>query len=150
MQEVMKITGVRYKVQVADLDKDGVIGEIETLHQKTYDKDQDEIKESTELGDVMNKAFEDKVDPSTRTSTVDMIGNVEVIEEKTMLVLASLVSVRYLPSAVMMILRLLLRYSISRNARGRDDIRDISVGKKEQDIKAGLGNKISNLAGFNG
>lgn len=129
-----------------DLNKDGRIDTTEAI-QKKYDHGNVAIKETTELGEVMHKAFEDKITGDTRTSTVDMLGNIGIDEEKNVLILAGLVSMKALPEECLKIVRLLLRYSISRDGRGRDDMKAFVSGNIEKKSKINAGQATRNIVG---
>lgn len=131
----------------ADVNKDGKVDTTEKLKKK-YDQGVIPIKETTELGEVMHKAFEDVVSGDTRTSTVDMLGNISIDEEKNVLILAGMVSMRALPAECLKIVRLLLRYSISRDARGRDDMKAFVSGNIEKQSKINAGQAGRNIVGI--
>jgi len=147
MRHIIVTNGQRSFFQTqGDLNKDGSIDTTEALTRK-YDKGNAPIQETTELGEVMHKAFEDKIVGDTRTSTVDMLGNISIDEEKNVLILAGLVSMRALPEECLKIVRLLLRYSISRDARGRDDMKAFVSGNIEKKSKINAGQVSKNVVG---
>lgn len=129
-----------------DINKDGTIDTTETIERK-YDRGTVPIQETTELGEVMHKAFEDKITPDTRTSSIDMLGNIGIDEEKNVLILAGMVSMKALPEECLKIVRLLLRYSISRDARGRDDMKAFVSGNIEKQSKINMGAVSKNIVG---
>lgn len=147
MRQIIVTNGQRSFFQKqGDLNKDGVIDTTEKL-QRRYEKGTSVIKEQTELGEVMHKAFEDKIEGDTRTSSIDMLGNVTMDEEKNVLILAGMVSMRALPNECLKIVRLLLRYSISRDARGRDDMKAFVSGNVEKQSKISMGQAGKNIVG---
>ena len=147
MKHIIVANGQRLSFQTkTDINKDGKIDTTEAVQRK--DIGTINIKESTELGEVIHKAFEDVVTGDTRTSTVDMLGNISIDEEKNLLILAGLVSMKALPDECLKIVRLLLRYSISRNARGRDDMKAFVSGNIEKQSKISAGQMGKNIVGI--
>jgi len=147
MRTVHVISGQRIIFQSKyDANNDGDLDTTEVIKRK-HEQGTIPIQESTELGEVMNKAFEDKITGDTRTSTVDMLGNISIDEEKNVLILAGLVSMKALPAECLKIVRLLLRYSISRDARGRDDMRDFVAGNVEKKSRINMGQAGKNIIG---
>ncbi len=143
---VVEVDGVPMKLIPPDLDGDGIVGEVEDVH-KPVPQDIIPTKETSELGDVMEKAFEDKLNPETNTSSMDMLANIKTEEEVYIFVINALVSLDFFPTDILSATRQKLRLSVSRDARGRNDIRDISVGKKQFD--ATTGSKLGNFLGMN-
>lgn len=148
MRQVIVADGARMQFQSqTDANKDGKISTTEQIASEKHQAGTIPIKETTELGEVMNKAFEDKITGDTRTSTVDMLGNITIDEEKNVLILAGLVSMKALPDECLKIVRLLLRYSISRNARGRDDMKAFVSGNVEKQSRISAGQMSKNIVG---
>lgn len=145
--KVVEVGGIKMTLRPADLDQDGSVGGREEIQQKLPDSDIIKTKESSELGDVMEKAFEDKINPETKTSSMDMLANIKSVEEVYIFVINSLVSLDFYPPDILRATRQKLRLSVARDARGRNDIRDISIGKKQMD--ASLANKGMNFVGMN-
>lgn len=145
--KVVEVGGIKMVLKPADLDQDGNVGGREEIQQKFPDSDVVRTKESSELGDVMDKAFEDKINPETKTSSMDMLANIKAVEEVYIFVINSLVSLDFYPPDILRATRQKLRLSVARDARGRNDIRDISIGKRQMD--ASLANKGMNFMGMN-
>ena len=148
MKQIIVVNGQRtfFETQ-SDINKDGKIDTTEGMGKK-YEPGIVPIKETTELGEVMHKAFEDVITGDTKTSTVDMLGNISIEEEKNVLILAGLVSMSALPTECLKLVRLLLRYSISRDARGRDDMKAFVSGNIEKQSKISAGQAGRNIVGM--
>ncbi len=123
-----------------DLDGDGTVGGIETVSGKT--QQQPSVpQESTEMDSVMEKAF-----PSRQTDVINMLGNIKQFETNALFIIRSLVRLQFLPFECIEIAEEYIELSISRDARGRNDLRDISVGKKQFDAQT---SKVNNFMGMN-
>lgn len=99
------------------------------------------IKESSELGEVMDKGF-----PEKKSQIVNMLGNIHQYEEENLFILRALVRMRFLPAKCLEMADEYLLLSVSREARGRNDLVDIAIGKKEFDARV-QGSGISNFMG---
>lgn len=146
---IISLDGVKIKLEAPDLDKDGIVGEVETVTQK-MGGDVTNITQPTEVGEVMKTMFpEDNLNNTTK-----MLGNISANEEQYVLAFLILRTLGVTPykSRDIVIEKLLL--SVSRNARGRDDGRDIMIGKREQDIKMGgmgrMGEGVKSFFGMQG
>jgi len=139
---IIRINGTRTRLSPTDFNKDGVTGGVETINSNTGQFD---VKETSELGDVMDKAF-----PQHATQIVNMLGNIKQFEEENIFLLRSLVRLHFLPKKCIELADEYLLLSVSRDARGRDDIRDITIGKKEMDAKTGIKEGMGNLVSGNG
>lgn len=132
----------KVREEALDLDGDGKVGGVEKVSRK-QEGTVHQAKESTELGDVMDKAF-----PSKQTDIINMLGNIREIETVNLFIIRSLVRLEFLPPECIEIAEEYIELSISRGARGRNDIRDISVGKKQFDATTGV-QKMQNMMGVN-
>lgn len=143
---IITIDGIKTKIEPTDLDKDGVTGGIETIKQKLSDSGIMNITQPTEIGEVMKTMF-----PQENLSNTKMLGNISPNEEQYVLAFLILRTLGVTPLKSRDIVMEKLLLSVSRNARGRDDGRDIMIGKREQDIKLGGMNRMGEgIKGFFG
>lgn len=147
MKNVPLIDGIRTELIPADLDKDGKVGGIERIQQKT-DEGQVPIKESTELGDALTEFNKDDV-TKERLSSIDFKSRIDPLELPPMIVLDVLIAMGVLTTKCGMLNRVKMRKSVSLKGLGRSEYVEIVTGKKEMDIKAGILQKGQNFAGFN-
>lgn len=107
------------------------------------------ISQPTEVGEVMRTMF-----PEENMNNTKMLGNINPTEETYILAFLILNKLKVTPTTSRDIVLEKLLLSVSRNARGRDDGRDIMVGKREQDIKLGgmgrMGEGIKSFFGMGG
>ena len=139
MRNLYKVNGVYVELEGADLDGDGVTGGVETLRQSNKQID---VKETTELKDVMDTVFPKRLDQK-----INMLGNIDKFEASSLFKLRSLVNAKFLPQFCLNVVDEYLELSISINARGRDDGRDISIGKMERD-RDSMKQKLNNFSGM--
>lgn len=138
--DVIYIDGTPSRLLRHDLNNDGIIGGIEEISPKL---DQEIItpKQQTELGETIDIGFRDKIDREIGTSTIDLMGNLEIDEANIIFVINSMVKAKMLMPEALYITRMFIRMSISRKARGRNDWKDIAIQKRasdQQNIKKGL------------
>lgn len=139
------LDGIKIKVEAPDLDQDGITGGVEKITQK-INEGVTNINQPTEVGEVMKTMF-----PDENISNTKMLGNISPSEETYILafLILRVLGVTPIKSRDIVMEKLLL--SVSRNARGRDDGRDIMIGKKEQDVKmGGMANAGQGVKGFFG
>jgi len=99
-----------------------------------------EIKESTEMNDIMVNLMDDSIDPQSRMSGIDMRTNLGYNEISNILSVDTLVSYRFLPVLCLALTRQSKRLKVSLKRGGRDDMVQVSVGKQERDAqKGGMG-----------
>ena len=146
MKKIFSFDGIKVEITPPDLDGDGEVGGIETIQKQSY-AEQD-IVQTGELSESIKELFKDDIDPNTRMSALDMRTRIHPIESAPMVVWDTLVSMRILPKSALMLTTKKSRYAVSLNGQGRKEIRDITIGKREQDamtgsfnekVKAGLG-----------
>ncbi len=108
-----------------------------------------EIREPTELGEVIKDLNNDTVDSDTRMSGIDMRSRLHHIEISSILAVDTLVSFSFLPISCLPFTRQKKRLSVSLNGAGRDDIIKVVSGKRDLDEKANgmssLGSKIGGI-----
>jgi hypothetical protein len=151
MKEIIVIDGIKTELQSADLDGDGVTGEVETVVQKTAE-DIQPIFQPTETGESIKELFRSDIDPYTRFSDTDQRANLHEMEIPSVLAMDALASLKCLPIRVQAVTMLKKRLSISKNARGRDDIVNIMSGQREhEEAKSGsFGSKVKSFFGMGG
>lgn len=138
------LDGVSNK-QTSDGDSDA----IKDIDQKFSGDSVTNITQGTEVGEVMKTLF-----PMENMNTTKMLGNITPNEETFILAFLILNKMGVTPVKSRDIVLEKLLLSVSRNARGRDDGRDIMIGKKEQDIKMGgmnrMGEGVKSFFGMGG
>lgn len=140
--------GIDVEIQPADLDRDGVTGGLEKVPQKMNDNITT-INQPTEVGEVMKTMF-----PQENQDNTKMLGNIGSNEETYILAFLILSKMGISGSKSRDIVLEKLMLSVSRQARGRDDGRDIMVGKRENDQKMGgmarMGEGVKGFFGMGG
>jgi len=95
--------------------------------------------DSTEIGQALERLNEDKIDPETRMSGIDMRARLHPIESSAVLALDSLVGLSVYPQSVLTFTRQKKRLSVSDKGKGREEIVQIVGGKRESDERKGGG-----------
>jgi len=144
-KNVIVLNGVRTELVSADLDKDGKTGGTEKIKQ-TFDKSILPVKESTELGDAIKEQNKDII--SDRLSSMDFGSRIDKLEMPPMIALDSLIGMGVIPVECGKLNRVKMRKSVSIQGQGRREFVDLVTGKKEQDMKVGFGQKLSNFVGI--
>ena len=144
---IIVINGVKTQLVAADLDKDGQTGGTESVHQ-SFDKGITPIKESTELGESLNKFTEDIVD-GERFSSIDFLARIDPFEMPSMVGFSSLIGLKTVPIESGTILRNKMRKSRSLKGLGIGEYVEIVTGKKEQDIRLSGSQMGKNFVGAN-
>lgn len=143
---IISLDGTKIQIVESDLDGDGVTGEIETLQRKDYGEQN--IVQNGELKEVYGEMFNDKVDQESRMSALDMRTNLHRIEVPAMIVWDTLISMRVLPVDASRLTVKKSRYAISMDAMGRKDMKEVAIGKREQDAKlSGFAANVKNALG---
>jgi len=146
-KNIIVVNGIKTELISADLDKDGVTGGIEKIHQ-SFDEGVTPVKESTELGDALNKFSEDVVDKE-RFSSIDFMARIDPFTMPSLVGFSSLIGLKVVPVESGTIIRNMLRKSVSLKGEGRKEFVDVVTGKKEQDIRLNAGQMGKNFAGLN-
>lgn len=146
-KNIVVVNGIRTELVAADLDKDGVTGGTEKI-QQSFDSGTLPIKESTELGEALHEFNRDDVN-SERLSSIDFMARIDNFEMPSMVGFDSLIGLKTIPIECGVILRTKMRKSVSLKGLGRGEFVDIVVGKKEQDIRLGMGQMGKNFIGMN-
>lgn len=139
------LNGVKIEIIKADLDGDGKTGGVEKV-QQNFNKNIVNVKESTELGDAIKEQNKDTV--SERLSSMDFGSRIDKMEMSPMVALDSLIGMGVIPIECGKLNRVKMRKSVSINGEGRKEFVDLVTGKKEQDMKVGFGQKLSNFVGM--
>ena len=135
------LDGVRIQVKPIDLDGDGQTGGIEIINQR-LDDGVIGINQSSELGDSLKELNLDIVEQNTRMSGIDMRARLHPLEISSILALDTLVSLGICPHKCLSFTRQKKRLSVSEDGKGREEIVEIVGGKKEQDVRSGMGGMI--------
>lgn len=147
---IIVLNGVRCELEAPDIDNDGKSGGVEKIVNNPSSFIQP-ITQPTELGETLTELNKDMIEPNTRMTGIDLRANLHPIEVAGMTVLDSLVGLRFLPASVLPFTRQKKRLSVSIKGRGRKDIVEIAVGKRDHDkeisakdksIRWGMGNGV--------
>lgn len=145
-KNVIVVNGIKTELVAADLDKNGITGGTEQVHQ-SFDKGVTPIKETSELGDALNKFSEDKVD-AERFSSIDFMSRIDPFTMPSLVGFSSLIGLKVVPVESGTIIRNMLRKSVSLKGEGRSEFVDVVTGKKEQDIRMSQGQMGKNFVGM--
>jgi len=74
MRKIYTVNGIKILLEAPDLDGDGKVGGVEKLRRK-HDSAQLDVKETTELKDVMDTVF-----PKREENRINMLGNITKFE----------------------------------------------------------------------
>ena len=146
-QNVIIINGTKTELIAADLDNDGKTGGKEEIHQ-SFDTGVTPVKESSELGEALNKFSEDIVDKE-RFSSIDFMARIDPFTMPALVGFSSLIGLKVVPVESGTIIRNMLRKSVSLKGQGRKEFVDVVTGKKEQDIRLSAGQMGRNFTGMN-
>lgn len=139
------VDGTPVELENPDFDEDGVVGGVETVTKRLSDE-VIPVTQPTEVGEVMRTLF-----PAENVNNTKMLGNINPNEEPYILAFLILTQLNVTPVFARDMVLEKLMLSVSRNARGRDDGKEIMIGKKEQDIKMGtMGRMGEGVKGFFG
>ena len=129
-----------------DLNNDGVVSDTEVLKRSSFiDSGISNIVQPTETGEALKIMNEDIVDKESRMSSIDMKTRLNSVEIPPLVVIDTLVSMRFLELDSLNISRMVKRLKVSLDGKGRSELRDISVGVKEgTEMKKGF---LSGLVG---
>ncbi len=139
------VDGTEVELQDPDFDQDGNVGGVETVTKRLSDE-VIPVAQPTEVGEVMRTMF-----PAENVNNTKMLGNISPNEEPYILAFLILSQMGVTPKSARDMVLEKLMLTVSRNARGRDDGKEIMIGKKEQDIKMGaMGRMGEGVKGFFG
>lgn len=139
------LNGIKMKLQNPDLDGDGQIGGEEKI-EKNFNKSLVQIKEGSELGDAIKEQNKDIV--ADRLSSMDFASRIDKLEMSPMIALDTLIGMGVIPIECGKLNRVKMRKSVSIGGEGRKEFVDLVIGKKEQDMKLGMGQKLGNFIGM--
>lgn len=97
------------------------------------------VNEPTEIGDALTHLNDDRRDPEHKMSKIDMNTRLHPIEISALLAIDFLVASKFLPARTLNLTLQKKRLNISLAGKGRQEIVDIVAGKRERDIKRGMG-----------
>ena len=150
IKRIINLDGIKMELEPADLDKDGVTGEVETIRQ-SYEQGVTPVIQPTELGDTLKELNQDNLEPNTRMSGIDLRTRLHHAEIGSVLALDALVSLGVLPTKCLAFTRQKKRLAVSIEGKGRDDIVNIVAGKREQDARMGfMGGMMDRTKNFMG
>jgi hypothetical protein len=108
------------------------------LVQQQFNKDEQDIIQLTELGELSKDMDRDEVDPDSNMSTIDTRARLGAFEMCPVLGLDTLAWMNFLPKKCTALTREKKRLSVSLDGMGRKERVEMAVGKREQDQKKGL------------
>jgi len=144
------LDGIRLQVLAADLDGDGITGEIETV-QHRVDQGIIPVNQPTELGESLVNLNEDEVDPRTRMSGIDLRARIHPSVMPYFGAMDALVRFGVMPRRCSDFTRQMKRLTVSERGLGRQEIVDVVSGKQEQDARkagGGFGERMKGLFGM--
>lgn len=138
MRQLHRVDGIRYRVQDPDIDGDGQVGGVETLHKGSNNALLD-VQESSQMRDVMDTLI------AKNREGINFLGNMTKFETQSAFRMKALSQSNFNPKFTDKTVDTYIEISNSENARGRNDIRDVSIGiqeKEESKLKnfMGMGN----------
>jgi len=130
--------GVRVKLIPFDIDGDGVAGEVESI---STHKEQGviDIRERSELGEALEYQNKDITD-SSKLSSVDFVSRISPFQLSALVAVDTIASMGVISKDAKTVVRNLMRKSVSIDGKGRQEFVDVVVGKKEFEIRKGMGN----------
>ena len=141
---IIVVDGIPLSLEAPDIDKDGVVGGVETVVQG--EKGIMPITQPTELGETLRELNKDILE-TTRMTSIDMRSRLHHVEISFVLQLDSLVALGICPTECLSVTRQKKRLSVSLDGKGRDDIVQVVAGKREMDAKKGF---MGGMQGFMG
>ncbi len=149
----IRLDGIPIKLEAPDLDKDGVVGGVESLTQKV-NEGVTNITQSTELEGSLRELNADSINPETRMSAIDMRTRLHPIEISSVLAVDSLVALGVLPQKCLPLSTQKKRLNVSEGGKGRQEMVELVAGKREQDVKMGamarMGEGVKGFFGMGG
>lgn len=105
-----------------------------------------EVNESTELGESLRELNKDTIGDNNQ-SAIDLRCRLRDFEISSILTLDALVGFRFLAPGCLSFTRQKKRLSVSEKGKGREEIRDMVCGKRDNDLKAseGIGGKLKKM-----
>ena len=134
---IVVLDGIKTKVEPPDLDGDGITGGLEILQRATDEHGIIPHVQPTELGESLSKLDDDRLDPETKMSQIDMNAILDPFEETFILAFDSLIAFKICPPFALRFTRQKKRLSVSRHGRGREQKVEMVVGKREHDRDTG-------------
>lgn len=150
VNELVVLDGIKLELETADIDGDGITGEVETVKQ-TISKGVQPIVNPTEISESLKELNQDNLESGTRMSGIDMRARLMGFEIAGVLALDSLVSLGVLPTKCLAFSRQKKRLSVSIQGEGRKEIVSLVAGKRELEAKQagmGMGDKFKNFMGL--
>jgi len=139
------IDGSRVELLKPDLNKDGIVSDIENIDDNSYDEQITDISQPTELGESLRELNLDSLEADTRMSGIDMRSRLHFVEIPSILAVDTLVGFKFLPTSCLAFTRQKKRLSVSLDGKGRGEIVDIVGRKREDDVrKGGIMSNINN------
>lgn len=119
------------------------VSPIDVEKEKYYDEGESgEVNpsEPTELGETLRELNNDKIDPKSNMSEIDMRSRLHGTEIAGILAIDTLVALKFLPTDALSFTRQKKRLAVSLNGEGRKEVVDIAGGKQDRDMqRSGMG-----------
>jgi hypothetical protein len=107
------------------------------IQQSGEDRGTVNIIEPSELGESLKELNDDKLDPGSKMSGIDMRSRLHFSEVSGILAIDTLVNFNFLPERVLNLTKQKKRLVVSLAGKGRQEIVDIVGGKRNNDAKKG-------------
>jgi len=146
---IIKLDGIKFKLNAPDIDKDGKTGGIENIT-RLQNTGETQINQPTELGEAMRDLDNDDLDNNTRMSNIDTRARLTIPELNSLWAIDALVAMKFLPSSCLPISRQRKRLTVSILGKGREERVSMTVGQREQAAKLGQGGIGDKIKGFFG
>jgi hypothetical protein len=131
----VELDGVKMKVEVPDLDGDGVRGEVETIRRGNDGRVM--IQHPSELSETLKTLNDDALDPQTGMSAIDMKSRINLFERNGVVALDTLVALRVCPRSCLSFTRQIKRLNVSLGGKGRQEFVDVVGGQRSHEEKKG-------------
>jgi len=145
------LDGIRMKLQAPDLDGDGIVGGVESVTQQMSNSET-QVTIPAEMAETMKELNSDKLDPTTRMSSIDLKSVLSPFEIAPLLAVDTLVSMGVMPRSCLVLSRQKKRLNVSQNGVGRDQMVKVTQGMREHEAKTaaagGAMDKTKNFAGL--
>jgi len=127
-----RINGIKVDYVSPDIDGDGQTGGYETI---SHDNGITDIIQLTELGESLKELNQDVIEQKSRMSSIDMRAILHPFQVHPIAAFDTLASFGMITKRSLSLSRKIMRLSVSQQGKGREQIVDTVVGKRDNDIK---------------
>lgn len=125
-----KIDGIKMRMEAPDLDGDGASGGVERIQRDASGILQ--MRDTTELGQALEHQNKDEMNQQ-RLSSVDFVARINEYQLAPLAAVDAIVSMGVLSEKSRMIVRSLMRKTVSIQGKGRAEFVDVVTGKKQNE-----------------